>query len=272
MSRLPMMPLFVDAYLADTTHLTAEESGAYLHLLMAMWRRNGEIPDDDDDLARISRVAPKRWSRVKQRIMPFLTINAAGELTQKRLTHEWNYANGKVEIQREKGALGGRPRKRSESQNGESDNAKSESQNGESDTASFFSEINELAKANGFCGENPNETQTKPSHPYIPDKKVRKEEASSSLKEYAFSHGCIHLTEKDLLSWVRAYPHISVEGELFAMEGWLASRAGKGWFFAAKNRLAKIEREQAVALAKATAEGAANGNGGYRYRDPSEGF
>jgi uncharacterized protein YdaU (DUF1376 family) len=85
MSKYPSMPLFIDAYLADTTHLTAEEHGAYLLLLMAMWRRNGSVPNDDHDLARICCVAPKRWSRVKQRLMPFLRLTGADELTQKRL-------------------------------------------------------------------------------------------------------------------------------------------------------------------------------------------
>ena len=90
MSQAPYMPLFVDAYLADTTHLTAEESGAYLHLLMAMWRHGGSVPNDDRDLARIARVSPSRWPRVKARIMPLLTLNPDGRLSQKRLTKEWH--------------------------------------------------------------------------------------------------------------------------------------------------------------------------------------
>jgi uncharacterized protein YdaU (DUF1376 family) len=79
------MPLFIDAYLADTTHFSAEEHGAYLLLLMAMWRRNGRVPDNDKDLARICCVHPSRWSRVKKRLIPLL-IQRDGELRQKKLT------------------------------------------------------------------------------------------------------------------------------------------------------------------------------------------
>ena len=39
MSKLTSMPFLVDAYIADTTHLSLEEHGAYLLLLFAMWRR-----------------------------------------------------------------------------------------------------------------------------------------------------------------------------------------------------------------------------------------
>ena len=53
MSKAPSMPMYWDAYLADTTHLSTEEHGAYLLLLAAMWRRDGWVPDDDRDNARI---------------------------------------------------------------------------------------------------------------------------------------------------------------------------------------------------------------------------
>ena len=49
MSKAPSMPMYWDAYIADTTHLSTEEHGAYLLLLAAMWRRDGSVPDDDKD-------------------------------------------------------------------------------------------------------------------------------------------------------------------------------------------------------------------------------
>ena len=62
MSQAPFMPLATDAYLADTTHLTTEEHGAYLLILLATWRNNGEpLPDDDIRISRVIRCTPKRW-------------------------------------------------------------------------------------------------------------------------------------------------------------------------------------------------------------------
>ncbi|ACL63205.1 DUF1376 domain-containing protein [Methylobacterium nodulans] len=41
MSAYPSLPLFTDAFIADTGHLSAAETGAYLMLLMVAWRSPG---------------------------------------------------------------------------------------------------------------------------------------------------------------------------------------------------------------------------------------
>lgn len=62
MSAHPWMPLYVADYLADTEHLGALQSGAYLHLIMHYWQHRG-LPDDDAALRRITRLTPMEWKR-----------------------------------------------------------------------------------------------------------------------------------------------------------------------------------------------------------------
>lgn len=85
MAEFPAMPLYTDAYLGDTTHLTTIEHGAYLLLLMAMWRNGGHLPDDDRLLARYARVTGGQWARIAITIRPLFTAEN-GTLTQGRLT------------------------------------------------------------------------------------------------------------------------------------------------------------------------------------------
>lgn len=69
MSR-PWMPLYPGDYLADTAHLSAAESGAYLHLIMHYWLKGG-LPDDDAQLARIARMTPAEWQEARPVVEAF---------------------------------------------------------------------------------------------------------------------------------------------------------------------------------------------------------
>lgn len=90
MADYPALPLWTDAYLADTMHLSATESGAYLHLLMAAWRTpTCSIPVDDRKLARMAKCAPREWKRVRDVVMAFWVIDEKTKTaTQKRLLTE----------------------------------------------------------------------------------------------------------------------------------------------------------------------------------------
>lgn len=70
MSR-PWMPLYVGDYIADTAHLSAAESGAYLHLLMHYWLHGGPPPDDDAQLARIAKMRLAEWKRARPTLQAF---------------------------------------------------------------------------------------------------------------------------------------------------------------------------------------------------------
>ncbi len=88
MAQLPIMPLYTDAFIGDTLHLSPSEMGSYLLLLLAMWRAGGSLPDDDATLRRISRVSANNWPRVRDNLRAMLTIED-GRVTQKRLHAEF---------------------------------------------------------------------------------------------------------------------------------------------------------------------------------------
>lgn len=110
MAAFPYLPLFTDAFLADTGHLTAAETGAYLLLLMVAWRSpDCRLPDDDAKLAKWARVDRRNWSKMKPTIMEFWTFGD-GHWTQKRLLKEHAGVCKRASTARQNGAAGGRPK------------------------------------------------------------------------------------------------------------------------------------------------------------------
>ncbi len=95
MSKYPSLPIWTDALIGDTYHLTPAEFGAYLRLLIAMWRSPGcRLQDDDAFLGRIIG-APKQWSRIRPALEGYLT-RRDGFVTQKRLLDEYEFVSAKV--------------------------------------------------------------------------------------------------------------------------------------------------------------------------------
>ncbi|MBL4838966.1 MAG: DUF1376 domain-containing protein [Kordiimonadaceae bacterium] len=108
LAEFPSLPLFTDAYLADTLHLTTEEHGAYLLLLMCAWRTRGcSLRDDDKMLARIAGVSLSKWRRMRPGLVEFFSIDN-GYWQQKKLSHVYETVSKKVARNRANGALGGK--------------------------------------------------------------------------------------------------------------------------------------------------------------------
>lgn len=100
------LPLFVGDYLADTTELIAEEHGAYLLLLMSLWRREGRLPTDPARLAFIARLDFARWESVWSAISRFFELEGDCYI-QKRLTREIDRAKARKAAAFENGRKGG---------------------------------------------------------------------------------------------------------------------------------------------------------------------
>jgi uncharacterized protein YdaU (DUF1376 family) len=94
-SAAPAIPLFGDAYLADTHHLTLEEHGAYLKLIMIAWRMTDcALPNDDSRLAQMLGLSKGKWAKLKPVVMAFWTLGETG-WTQGRLTKERAFVDKK---------------------------------------------------------------------------------------------------------------------------------------------------------------------------------
>lgn len=95
MAEFPALPLWTDALLGDTTHLTTLEFGAYMKLLIASWRTpKCDLPFDDKLIARYAGLSPAQWKGMRSIILKFFIKKwRFGEwrLHQKRLRKERKY-------------------------------------------------------------------------------------------------------------------------------------------------------------------------------------
>jgi uncharacterized protein YdaU (DUF1376 family) len=109
MAEFAALPVFTDAIIADTQHLTDAEFGRYFRLLMITWRsQECRIPNDPAWICKRLRIDPLQYEKeVKPLIVEFFRedadahANASQWLTQKRLKKEWKYTIQKREKNRE---------------------------------------------------------------------------------------------------------------------------------------------------------------------------
>lgn len=89
------MPLYIGDYLGDTMHLTPEQHGVYLLLIMACWRRGGLLPKDEAQLAGTARLTLRRWRELLPIIAPFFIIGDDG-WRNKRVNEELENAQKRI--------------------------------------------------------------------------------------------------------------------------------------------------------------------------------
>lgn len=96
------MPLYVADYLKDTQHLSTQEHGAYLLLIMYAWSHDGLLPGDEKRVARIAGLTPKEWKNSRDVMLEFFTKKSDG-FRHKRVEKERARASALNEQRREAG-------------------------------------------------------------------------------------------------------------------------------------------------------------------------
>lgn len=111
MTRKPddWMPLHIGPYLADTTHLTRDQHGAYFLLLLTYWRRGGPLPADDAQLAAIAKATPSEWRKLRPVMIAFFR-EEEGHWHQKRADEELAIAKARTDAKAEAGKKGAQAR------------------------------------------------------------------------------------------------------------------------------------------------------------------
>jgi uncharacterized protein YdaU (DUF1376 family) len=90
----------LEAYTGDTSHLTCEEHGAYLLLMLAYYRSEKPLPATDRALSSICKLPLDRWLECKPALAPFFVYETEqsagpdGEFT----IHRWRHTRIEQEI------------------------------------------------------------------------------------------------------------------------------------------------------------------------------
>lgn len=107
MAEFPSLPLFTDALIADTNHLSHEEFGLYMRVLILMWRTPGcRIPNDKNWIEkRLAYAAAgplfSNYNKIEETLSEFCQCDG-NWWTQKRLSKEYEYVKNQRVSQSEK--------------------------------------------------------------------------------------------------------------------------------------------------------------------------
>jgi uncharacterized protein YdaU (DUF1376 family) len=96
----PWMPLYPADFIADTMHLRAIETGAYFLLLLHYWQHSGVLPDDDIQLATITKMTAEEWACARPLLEPLFKN---GKWKHKRLDAEMAVTAARVKAGRKGG-------------------------------------------------------------------------------------------------------------------------------------------------------------------------
>ena len=90
-------PFYCGDYISDTMHLTREQHGAYLFLIMHCWQNEGKIKNDQKTIKNVAQISSKKLTEILQ-----FFREENGYLVHKRIEREYTKALAKKELQRKR--------------------------------------------------------------------------------------------------------------------------------------------------------------------------
>jgi uncharacterized protein YdaU (DUF1376 family) len=221
----PWMPLYVADYIADTAHLSAAQSGAYLHLIMHYWLFRG-LPSDDQALCRIAKMSPLEWRKARPLVQAFFTDG----WKHGRIDYEIGEAERLSAAGRKGGEASGEARRAKAK-------ALNEGGNGPSSGSTTIAE------------RNANDRSTIPEALHLPLPKETKEDTASAVSSavaYVFDCGLIRINKKDFDRWRNSFSNLNLAAELESLVQYANEQGPSKWFFAVSGALAKRNREMGL--------------------------
>lgn len=100
MADFPALPLFTDSWTADTMHLSDEEAGAYMRLLILCWRTpTCKIPNDKIWQMRKLAVIESKYNLIYFPLIKEFFTTDGNRVFQKRLLKEFKYLTHRSQLQ-----------------------------------------------------------------------------------------------------------------------------------------------------------------------------
>lgn len=190
------MPWYIGDFLRDTMHLDHVADGAYRRLIDACWVQKGTLPDDNFLLARITKLSPHLWKKIRPIMEKFFTVDEAG-WRHKRVTAELEIALTHMDNLSRRGVTGAKVRWGEAVQQASSAHATSNAKPMLADAPSPSpSPVEESLRESSL----PYQTQSPQSNGSA---------VFANDSQYAFRGKLIRLTWRDFRQWQDAYSAIA---------------------------------------------------------------
>lgn len=249
-AHLPWFRCFPDRLLGALAEMDADTQHVYAVVLLKIYARGGPVRNDVKALAAFCRRPVKSVATAVQRLVEMGRLSETenglmNPVAETELGHQQQLSS----VRSKCGKLGGAKKPlnpEGEKVQGHQGFGEANAGQKPTDKTKTKTEIREEEHLAVPLEPSPERTE-----PYDP--------AAAGRPGIVFQAGVIRLNAKDLSAWRADFEHLSLEAELRSMAGW-AEQFGSGWYLPVQGLLARRNREQAIALERAKAEGASRGS------------